>query len=215
MLLLSATAGCSEVQKFSWDRLKETHYKMVTGKTFNKSAKPIAGNEGQADPVEFLAGPEKQDSTAAVADTETTAQSSSKVSVALYFTDAGGDCLKVEKREIPLVTGLARATVLELIAGPRQKGLVKTVPEGTKLLDINIQDSLCTVNLSKEFRDNHWGGSSGEMLTVYSIVNTLTQFPTVEKVELLVEGQKIDSLAGHMDLSVPVSRNSQIIKSEK
>jgi len=133
----------------------------------------------------------------------------------LYFSDQNGDYLIAEKREVPLVPGLARATVQELIKGPEGKGLSGTIPEGTKLLDINIENGLCTVDLSKEFRDNHWGGSSGEILTVYSLVNTLTQFPTVEKVEILVEGQKIDTLAGHMDLSAPVSRNSQIINSMK
>jgi len=30
-----------------------------------------------------------------------------------------------------------------------------------------------------------------------------------------VEGQKIDTLTGHMDLSAPVYRNSEIINSEK
>ena len=90
-----------------------------------------------------------------------------------------------------------------------------TIPDGTKLLDIDIAKGLARVNLSSEFRDNHWGGSSGEILTVYSLVNTLTQFSTVENVEILVEGEKIETLAGHMDLSAPVSRNAELIKTAK
>ncbi len=212
LLFLGISSGCTEVQKFSWDRMKETHYRMIFGKEWNKTAKPAAGIKGQVPTGTPVDKQEKQDSTEAAAISQKQQDSVEKVNVALYFAEPGGDFLKAEKREIPFEAGLARATVEQLIAGPKEKGLMRTMPEGTDLLDINIQNGLCTVDFSKEFRDNHWGGSSGEILTVYSLVNTLTQFPTVEKVEVLVEGQKVDTLAGHMDLSVPVSRNPQIVK---
>ncbi len=213
VVLLGVSAGCSEVEKFSWEKLKETQYRMVTGKKPD-TAKTAAEDKGQA-AADTIAGSQGQQDSTAVANSREQDQKQKKVSVVLYFSDQNGDYLIAEKREVPLVPGLARATVQELIKGPEGKGLSGTIPEGTKLLDINIENGLCTVDLSKEFRDNHWGGSSGEILTVYSLVNTLTQFPTVEKVEILVEGQKIDTLAGHMDLSAPVSRNSQIINSMK
>lgn len=197
LLLLAVLAGCSEAEKLSWERLKDTHYRMITGQ---KADEVKAAAEGQAAGQQGAGGAQAE------------AQARKKVSVALYFAHQNGDYLVSEKREIVMVPGLARAAVQELINGPKTEGLSRTIPEGTKLRDINIQDGLCTVDLSKEFRDNHWGGSSGELLTVYSIVNTLTQFPTVESVEVLVEGQRIDTLAGHMDLSVPVYRNSDMIK---
>ena len=211
LFLLLAAAGCSEAEKFSWERLKETHYRMITGKTSKPKAKPAAESEGQA----AVSGQVNQDSQEVVADSKVQVETQSKVDVVLYFADQGGDLLVPEKREIVMVPGLARATVEELINGPKDKGLARTVPEGTKLRDINIEKGLCRVDFSRELKDNHWGGSSGELLTVYSIVDTLTQFPTVKEVEILIEGQKIDSLAGHMDLSVPVTRNNQVIKSVK
>ncbi len=211
LLLLGVSAGCSEVEKFSWEKLKETHYRMVTGKNPD-SAKPAVDDTGQAAGVNSNNNGH-QDSAPTAADSTGQANKQQKVNVVLYFSDQNGDYLVAEKRAIAFVPGLARATVQELIKGPEGKGFSRTIPEETKLLDINIDSGLCTVDLSKEFRDNHWGGSSGEILTVYSLVNTLTQFPTVEKVEILVEGQRIDTLAGHMDLSVPVSRNPQIINS--
>ncbi len=211
LIMLGLTAGCTEAEKYSWDRLKETHYRMITGKNLQSAEKAAdkgqAVNEGQA--------AKQTEPEAAETSAPGTAQESEKITVALYFADQSGDYLKTETREITMVPGLARAVVGELIKGPQEDGLSTTIPEGTRLLDINIADGLCTVDLSREFRDNHWGGSSGEILTVYSLVNTLTQFSTVDQVEILIEGQKIDTLAGHMDLSVPVSRNSQMIKSSQ
>jgi len=210
ILLLGTTAGCGDDEKFSWDNLKETHYRMIAGEEFYekmKMAQEDAVNEGQipvSDPVD------NQENQESEINSET--EGTKKVEVSLYFSDQNGDYLQVEKRGIAMVPGLARATVNELIAGPKNTGLLRTIPEGTQLLDINIENGLCTVDLSNEFRENHWGGSSGEILTVYSLVDTLTQFPTVDEVEILVEGQQVETLAGHMDLSTSVIQNMQIVK---
>lgn len=213
LILLASTAGCSDAEKFSWDKLKETHYRMIAGEKFYekmKSAQADAANKGQS---AAKAPATQQGKRINLNKPETKANN--KVEVSLYFSDQNGDYLQVEKREIAMVPGLARATVQELIAGPKTKGLLRTMPEGAKLLDINVEKGLCRVDLSKEFKDNHWGGSSGEILTVYSLVDTLTQFSSIDKVEILVEGQKVETLAGHMDLSIPVIRNTQIVKETK
>lgn len=132
--------------------------------------------------------------------------------VVLYFAGTEG-YLVPEQREVPKVAGIARKTMEELCKGPESEGLLPTMPRGTRLLDINIRDGLCTVDFSKELVENHPGGSSGELVTVYSIVNTLTQFPSVEKVVILVEGQRVQTLAGHLDLSIPLERNPGMLKS--
>lgn len=210
ILLLGTTAGCSDAQKFSWDKLKETHYRMVAGEKFYqkmKTAQIDAANKAQTEASDLA---NKQDLTMTPE-----IDGNNKVTVSLYFSDQNGDYLQVEKREIGMVPGLARATINELIAGPKTTGLLRTIPEGTKLLDINIENGLCRVDLSREFKENHWGGSSGEILTVYSLVDTLTQFSTIESVEILVEGQIVETLAGHMDLSTPVIRNMEIVKETK
>ena len=203
LLLLGMSAGCSER---TWEKYKATQYRMVTGKSL-PADQAKSENQGSAETA-VNSGAEPKASGA-----ETKAQQ--KINIVLYFADRSGDSLMAEKREIALVPGLARAAVQELINGPAGKGLSGTIPEGTKLLDVNIENGLCRVDFSRELREKHWGGSSGEILTVYSLVNTLTQFATVDKVEILVEGKKIETLAGHMDLSAPVYRNSEIIRSSE
>lgn len=133
--------------------------------------------------------------------------------VTLYFADPSGQYLVPVSRDIPRVEGIARATLQELILGPESgSDLLPTIPAGTTLRDINIRpDGLAIVDFSKELVTNHKGGTSGEMLTVYSIVNTLTQFPTVKKVQLLVEGKYQQTLAGHLDIREALARNESLI----
>lgn len=134
--------------------------------------------------------------------------------IALYFSDESGQFLAQEMRDVPKVEGIARAVMQELIAGPSvESGLLPTIPVGTQLLDINVRpDGVCIVDLSGELVMNHPGGSLNEEMTVYSIVNTLTQFPTIQEVQFLVDGQKVETIAGHMDVSTTMARNEEMIQ---
>lgn len=143
--------------------------------------------------------------------TQEQSQGSEKYNLVLFFGDQEGS-LVAEKRQIPKVEGLARRAINELIKGPKSDKLKSNMPTGTKLLDINIKpDGLCIVNFSKELMTNHQGGSSGETNTVYSIVNTLTQFSSVEEVQILIEGEQKETLAGHLDISQPLERDATMV----
>ena len=49
-------------------------------------------------------------------------------------------------------------------------------------------------------------------MTIYSIVNTITQFPEIDYAKILVEGKEIETLAGHMDTSVALEPDCNLIK---
>jgi len=73
------------------------------------------------------------------------------------------------------------------------------------VLGITVDESaLAVVNFSKEIVTAHWGGSMGEIMTVYSVVNTLALFPDIEQVKFLVEGEEVETLTGHLDMSGPL-----------
>lgn len=215
LLLLGLMAGCSASEKVSWKDLAATHERLIYGRI------PKDGTTAQKEPVnaDRQAGQAAREETAAdnigsaPADekAKTGKKSPAKVKVTLYFANSEGDMLVPEVRTISEVAGIARATLEELLKGPQAKNLAPTIPADTRLRDIDIHDGVATVDFSREFVDNHWGGSSGELLTVYSVVDVLTQFPTVNKVQFLVEGQKVETLAGHMDLAQPVMRNTEYI----
>lgn len=78
------------------------------------------------------------------------------------------------------------------------------LPPGTKLLAIRLTGDLATVNFSHELRDNFTGGDSGETRTVNAILSTLGRFPTISRVQLLIEGKRVDSIGGLLTLSDPL-----------
>lgn len=136
--------------------------------------------------------------------------------VALYFSDKEAESLVAEKRTVQVAADelqqVAKAVVNELIAGPHDTGLSKTIPPEARLLSVNIKDKTAIVDFSAELKTKHWGGSSGETMTIMSIVNSLTELPGIEKVQFLIEGQKQETLVGHWDLTNPISRDQKIIK---
>ncbi|NLK51077.1 MAG: GerMN domain-containing protein [Syntrophomonadaceae bacterium] len=136
------------------------------------------------------------------------------VTVELFFLDEESGKLVGEKREIRRVTGIARETLQELLRGPAPGSrLTSAIPADTVLLDLNIRsDGRCIVDLSREFRSNLAKGPHAETLAVYALVNTLTQFPTVKEVQLLINQQQVETVAGQVDLSQPLLREVSLIQ---
>lgn len=130
--------------------------------------------------------------------------------VNIYFSDQEAMYLVPEQRSIE-TDNLYYNIMEELISGPTRADLHATIPEGAAIKNIEISDSICQLDFNREFIENHWGGSAGERMTIYSIVNTLTQLDDIEEVVFLIEGQRIESLSGHMDLTTPVSGDRDII----
>jgi hypothetical protein len=132
----------------------------------------------------------------------------------LYFPNQDGLVLKAEKREIAKgdLTKEIQESVEGLIKGP-QWNLTSSIPDGTKLLGVMVKEEVAFLNFSKEISERHPGGSSAELQTIYSIVNTVTlNFPDIKKVQLLIEGKKVNTLAGHIDISFPLSQDKDLIK---
>jgi len=139
-----------------------------------------------------------------------------KKEVLLYFSDSEGECLIGEKREIlrkNVVKEEAKETIIELIKGPKGK-LISTLPPRTKLLTLQINDAgLAKVNFTLALSKDHPGGSSAEMMTVYSIVNSLAlNFPQIKRVQILIDGKPIETITGHLSLRQPISPKSDLIK---
>lgn len=133
------------------------------------------------------------------------------LSLTLYFANEQGDKLVKEVRSVSETDAVAAAAIEQLIVGPAETGHFSTIPKSTRLLGISIRDRVAYVDFSREFLDNAPGGSSGEIMTIFSVVNTLTEFPTIASVRFLVDGREITTIAGHYDLSEPVKRDESLI----
>lgn len=137
--------------------------------------------------------------------------SGDQVTLVLYFPDSQGMYLVREERVVETTDSYEALALAALIAGPQTEGLGKSIADGTELISVEIIDGVAYANFSQEFVANHWGGSTGETMTIYSVVNTLTESPTITGVVFLVEGEELESLAGHMDLTGPVERDENLI----
>ena len=131
----------------------------------------------------------------------------------LCFGDERGEFLIREHRIITsgqTPDKKAEALLLELLKGPLTKG-TRTVPLQTRLRGVSFDNALLTVDFSPELQKYYPGGSSSEILTVYSVVNTLTlNVPEIKQVALLIDGKKIDSIAGHIDCRQPISPRPEL-----
>ena len=96
-------------------------------------------------------------------------------------------------RTIPGTKAVATAAVTALLAGPTAgetgRAITTQIPSGTQLLDLAIDKSVATINLSAEFVG---GGDSAAVQTRQAQVTyTLTQFPTVKSVIFQIEGVQL------------------------
>ena len=139
-----------------------------------------------------------------------------KKEIVLYFSDRDGEYLIGEKRRItkkPDLKEEAKEAIIELIKGPREP-LTPTLPPRTKCLNLRLDEKgVAVVNFNKALSKDHPGGSSAEIMTTYSIVNSLTlNFPKIKQIQILVEGKPIETIAGHLSLKQPISPNPSLIK---
>lgn len=140
---------------------------------------------------------------------------SDRLAVNLYFADPERDGLKAERRSIApgdaLSTTITR-TLQELIRGPQGK-LINAIPANTRILDVRIdRDGVAWVDFSTQLSRAHPGGSSAEIMTVYSIVNTvLLNFKEIKRVGILIDGSSVDTLAGHIDCTDPFAADRRLI----
>lgn len=135
----------------------------------------------------------------------------------LYFGDLHSDFLVSERRTIKgsyfTTSQKISSTIKELIKGS-QTGLIRTIPQNTVLKNVRIDgEGIVWLNFSGHLTQEHPGGSSAEIMTVYSIVDTvLLNYPTLKKVGILVDGVKIQTIAGHIDCSIPLVADKSYIK---
>lgn len=133
--------------------------------------------------------------------------------VYLFLSDEEGLSLKAYRRKIK--KGPLEAEIREAMEAIISDPADSAVPEGTRLLSVKVQDKTAFLNFSQEIIKNHPGGSSGELQTIYSIVDTVAlNFPEVRDVQILVDGKKEKTLKGHIDISLPLGPDRNIIKDQ-
>ena len=168
-------------------------------------------NDGNTSTVQSEQQSQKVATTSILEDKPDT-QKQTQTEITVYFPDANAEKLIAVKRQIPTNDNKYVDAINELITGPSNdsEGFA-IMPKGTKVLSVNVNNNIATVDFSKEFQNNFTGGSTGEIMLVGSIVDTLTDFKEIKSVRFTLEGQPLDILGGHLDLTEPVSRMNDLL----
>lgn len=141
-----------------------------------------------------------------------------RIKATLYFASEDGMRLVPAEVEVALAEGVvaqARSIVEAQLSAEAPSPLLSTIPKGAALRGIFIsQRNEAFVDLDPAIRSAHPGGTLQELMTVYTIVNVLlTNLPNLREVQILIGGQEVDTLAGHVDLRRPLRKNEGLILS--
>ncbi len=131
--------------------------------------------------------------------------------VILYFAAEGGKTLVASDKVIYYTgNGSIEETIInQLINGPTELGMHKTIPEGTTLLNVNSREGICYVDFNEKFR-NVIPDISAEA-TIYSIVNSLVELPGINKVQFQINGALVETFHDLKDFNGFFERNLDII----
>jgi hypothetical protein len=161
--------------------------------------------------LERLADPVIDSSPVPAAPTQPTAH----ITATLFYAAPDGEGLTPIRREVPLAEGVVAQGRQILVAqlAPPPDGQRSVIPSGTQLRAFYVTDrGDAFVDLSRDITAAHPGGSLNELLTIYAIVNAVTaNLPAVLRVQLLVDGKEVDTIAGHVDVRRPLARDTTLV----
>jgi spore germination protein GerM len=134
-----------------------------------------------------------------------------RIHATLFYVSDDGTELMPANREVPLgATPADQARkIVEAQIQPPPAGLTSAIPAGTSLKAVYLTPTgVAFVDLSHDIVAGHTGGSLDETLTVFAIVDALTvNLPDISAVQILIDGQEVDTIAGHVDLRHPLGKS--------
>ena len=145
-----------------------------------------------------------------------TATATAHINATLFYGSLDGQALIPLRREVPLADGVVAqgAQILRAQLAEAPAPLVSVIPKGTSLRAFYVTDrGDAFVDLSREVSAAHPGGSLMELMTVYAVVNAVTaNLPKVQRVQILVDGKSVDTIAGHVDVRRPLARDVSLVR---
>ncbi len=107
-----------------------------------------------------------------------------------------------------------RQVVLALAEGSHQ-GYGRTISPATTVRAVFLAaDGTAYIDFSTDVLTDFESGIETETLTIYSLVNSITaNIPSVKRVQFLIQGQEVETLDGHADLTAAYTPDLSRIKS--
>jgi hypothetical protein len=135
----------------------------------------------------------------------------------LFFPSLSERKLVAESRPVkwaPATADRVRQVLLALAEGPRQ-ALGHPLAASTNVRAVFLTlEGTAYVDLSNDLLSSISPGIETESLAVYSIVDSITtNVPSVKRVKILIQGQEVETLEGHADLTDAIVPDPTLIKS--
>lgn len=136
----------------------------------------------------------------------------------MYFATKDGNALSVVPVEITYdaTIPLEQMTIEQLIKGPysiegiSEDQILATIPKGTRLNSITVKEHTCYVDFSSEFLDKP--DQVSPEVAIYSVVNTLTELPTINKVQFSIDGEQVLLYNDTINLGEVFERNLDLVR---
>ncbi|MDF2610762.1 MAG: hypothetical protein K0R92_2236 [Lachnospiraceae bacterium] len=163
---------------------------------------PLMGNNDK--PIGFMKGSDFIDDTDA-----------EMVNVKVYFSNEEGNAL-VESNLLITYNGnrsIEQMIIQQLINGPIEENMIKTLPEGTELIKVTTKDNICYVDFNKKFQDKVPGIK--EEVVIYSVVNSLDELSSINKVQFTIDGETKVTYGDSIEFDGLFERNLEIVKESK
>ncbi|MGN0337571.1 MAG: GerMN domain-containing protein [Lachnospiraceae bacterium] len=109
-------------------------------------------------------------------------------SLDLYFSNPSGDGLVLETQRVYYNSNvsLEKLVIEHLLAGPKTSDAIASIPSETALVNVSVADRICYVSLDDGFRTQNY--NIQEAIVIYSLVDSLTALPHIDKVQISVNG---------------------------
>ncbi|MBD5470719.1 MAG: GerMN domain-containing protein [Lachnospiraceae bacterium] len=137
-----------------------------------------------------------------------------KVMLRLYFANEEGDGLIAVNRELSHNADVSNVSmekiVLEqLIKGPANEETYPVISPDTKIVSVTVKDGICHINFDSAFETAINNVTTD--VTIYSIVNSLSELSTVNKVQISIDGDSDNKFRDKYDFSTVFERNLSLV----
>ena len=130
----------------------------------------------------------------------------------LYFANESGDKLVKQNVQVKYSTNTSREKLIveKLMHGPQDETAHPTISSTCTLLSVTVKHNICYVNFDSEFMSS--AHDIKPEITIYSIVNSLIEGTAVNKVQIMVNGEKNVLYMNTIDLSQPLQQDLDLIQ---
>ena len=138
-----------------------------------------------------------------------------RVRLHLYFANQTGDKLVEAYRTVVYNSNmpLERVVLEQVIQGPNGSFAFPTINSETKVINVTTRDRRCYINLNKEFLNGQQDVLA--QTAIYSIVNSLCELPSIESVQISVDGDTDAIFMESISLTGSFRMNKEIVENQQ